>query len=130
MLLILLDLFLILIYYIIYKENLMFNEFKEFKEFIDRQKWTFAITYAQKAPHEYIVKGKLNGTDEEFDDAVKYIYDNGIPMSYFGWENKYFYMDGRLYWALDPAESPIIINREDVNEYIYSIRWRGPKKGK
>ncbi len=38
----------------------------EIREFINKQSWTFAKTYAEKAPHEYIVRGKHAGTDEEF----------------------------------------------------------------
>ena len=38
----------------------------ELKAFVDKQTWTFAKTYAQKAPHEYIVRHKHTGSDEEF----------------------------------------------------------------
>ncbi len=38
----------------------------EITDFIKKQNWIFAKTYATRAPHEYIVRGKINGTDEEF----------------------------------------------------------------
>ena len=44
---------------------------KALKDFINRQAWTFAKTYANKAPHEYIVRGRINGTDEEFMEIIK-----------------------------------------------------------
>lgn len=43
---------------------------RELREFIEKQSWIFAKTYANKAPHEYIVRGRINGTDEEFMEAV------------------------------------------------------------
>ncbi len=35
------------------------------RSFIEKQSWVFAKTYANKAPHEYIVRGRINGIDEE-----------------------------------------------------------------
>ena len=32
---------------------------KEFRDFVSEFKWTFAKTYAKKAPHEYIVLDKV-----------------------------------------------------------------------
>lgn len=43
------------------------------KDFIEKQNWIFAKTYSDRAPHEYVVRGKLNGTDEEFLEIVDYI---------------------------------------------------------
>ena len=34
------------------------------KEFIERQNWIFAKTYAHKAPHEYVVRDNVKGTDK------------------------------------------------------------------
>jgi hypothetical protein len=34
-------------------------------EFINRNEWIFAKTYADFAPHEYVVKEKLNKEDQE-----------------------------------------------------------------
>ena len=41
-------------------------ELEELRSFIDKQSWIFAKTYADRAPHEYIVRGRAAGTDEEF----------------------------------------------------------------
>ena len=51
------------------------------RDFINKQSWIFAKTYANKAPHEYIVRGRTKGTDEEFMAAVNYIQENGITSS-------------------------------------------------
>ena len=55
----------------------------EIKDFFNTQSWTFAKTYADRAPHEYIVRGKHAGTDEEFMAAVDYILANGITMYFW-----------------------------------------------
>ena len=52
----------------------------EVKAFFERQKWIFANTYAHKAPHEYIVRDNIVGTDEEFMGAVVFILKNGITI--------------------------------------------------
>ena len=60
---------------------------EELRDFINKQSWIFAKTYANKAPHEYIVRGRINGTDEEFIAAVNYIQEHGITMLYWGHPN-------------------------------------------
>ena len=72
----------------------------EIREFINKQNWIFAKTYANKAPHEYIVRGKVIGSDDEFLAAVNYIQEHGITMLYWGHPNKYIFMDGRQYWVM------------------------------
>jgi len=64
-------------------------EEQELREFINKQSWIFAKTYANKAPHEYIVRGRINGTDEEFMCMVNYIQENGITMHFWNHPNKY-----------------------------------------
>ena len=39
---------------------------EELREFFNKQKWTYAKTYADRAPHEYIVRHKHVREDEEF----------------------------------------------------------------
>ena len=34
-------------------------ELKDFADFVDRQNWIFAKTYADRAPNEYIVRDML-----------------------------------------------------------------------
>lgn len=54
----------------------------DIRRYINKQRWIFAKTYAQFAPHEYIVKGKCAGGDEEFNEAGNYILNNGMRMFY------------------------------------------------
>lgn len=97
------------------------------KEFCDKQNWIFAKTYAKKAPHEYIVRDNITGTDEEFMAVVNYIQENGITMYFWNHSNKYIFLDGRQYWVMrDNEDDPTtILNRCNLEEYILSIEWRG-----
>ena len=99
----------------------------DIKEFFDRQSWTFAKTYADRAPHEYIVRGRHEGTDAEFMDAVRYIQDAGITMYFWNHPNKYIFLDGRQYWVMQDGEDDptTIINRCNLDEYKLSITWKG-----
>lgn len=104
----------------------------DFREFINRQSWIFAKTYANRAPHEYIVRGKINGSDDEFKKAVNYIQNNGIVMYFWNHPNKYVFLDGFQYWVMRSSEDDptTILNRCNCEEYKYSIFWKGnTKKG-
>ena len=100
---------------------------EEIKEFFDKQTWIFAKTYVQKAPHEYIVRSKHVGTDEEFLSVVEYILTYGITMYFWNRPNKYIFVDGRQYWVMrDSEDDPTtIINRCNLDEYKLTITWRG-----
>lgn len=100
---------------------------QELKSFIDKQNWIFAKTYANKAPHEYVVRGKVTGTDEEFMRVVNYIQEKGITMYFWNHPNKYIYLDGHHYWVMRNNEDDptTILNRCNSDEYKYSITWKG-----
>ena len=93
------------------------------KEFFDRQKWIFAKTYADKAPHEYILRHKMNGNDEEFEQAVVYIREHGFKAKFWGNEYTYLNLDGHLYWTMgDPVNETIVLNRCNVDDYELHMR--------
>ena len=90
----------------------------DIKEFFERQNWTFAKTYAEKAPHEYIIRSKIAGNDSEFIEAVQYIRDNGIKASFWKKEHIYLYLDGMFYWTMGaPIDETIVINRCSPDDY-------------
>ena len=97
----------------------------DFSRFVESHKWIFAKTYAEKAPHEYIVKDYLN--DEEkpiFEQAVIYIRENGFPAFFGGYEHIYLYYEGHYYWTMgDPVEDTIILNRCDYS--LYEMAYKG-----
>ena len=102
----------------------------EVREFIEKQSWIFAKTYANKAPHEYVVRGRINGTDGEFMRVVNYIQENGIIMHYWNHPNRYIFVDRYQYWVMrnDEEDPTTILNRCNVDEYKYSISWKGKNK--
>lgn len=53
------------------------------RKFIANQNWIFAKTYANKAPHEYICRDDVNGTDAEFVEFVNYIRENGFVANFW-----------------------------------------------
>src|SRR5688500_12743803 len=82
------------------------------RDFIERQSWIFAKTFAKTSPHEYVVKGKLSAEDQKiFELFVIYIREHGVRKKY----KKSFYthldLDGFSYWTMGaPLEITIIIN--------------------
>lgn len=94
----------------------------EFKDFVDRQRWIFAKTYAENSPHEYIVRGQLDGTDEDFIDAVQFIRHHGFKLMY--WKSMYvvYHLEGHFYWTMgDTLDNTRILNRNDLNDYDVRI---------
>lgn len=101
----------------------------DIRDFFQKQRWIFAKTYAEFAPHEYIVKGKCNATVEEFDNAVNYILENGIRMFYYKTERKYLFIDGYFYWmCCNNDGEPIVINRCLPEDYDIVFMKRGTNK--
>ena len=99
---------------------------QELRDFISRQDWIFAKTYADRAPHEYVVRHKINGTDKEFMQIVNYIRGKGITMYFWNRPNKYIFVDGHQYWAMgDEEDKVIVLNRCDLERYKISITWTG-----
>lgn len=97
--------------------------------FFNRQHWIFAKTYADRAPHEYCLKDKVVGTDQDFVDAVNYIWDHGFTARFWHQPNTYLYLDGHLYWVMDKtAEQAVLINRSDVNDYDLVIYYKGKRE--
>lgn len=50
---------------------------EEFKTFIDENYWTFAKTYAEWAPHEYVVKDKLDEKNQALIPEVVTLLGDG-----------------------------------------------------
>ncbi len=97
-----------------------------FVEFIEKQKWTSAKTYAKTAPHEYIVRDKIVGNDEEFVNAVMTIREKGFRAKFWSKEYIYLHYNGFFYWTMgEPIERTIIINRCSKDNYELSIRFKG-----
>ncbi len=100
---------------------------EELQAFIANESWIFAKTYADRAPHEYIVRGKQVASDEDFMSVVNHIDKHGITMYFWDHPNKYIFIDGYQYWVMkDNEDDPtMVINRCNLDEYKLSIEWMG-----
>jgi len=76
----------------------------ELERFISTSKWTFAKTYAETWPHEYIVEERADG--KQFLALARHIWQRGYEGRFY--DKKQVYLDhrGHTYWRLEN-----IINR-------------------
>lgn len=83
--------------------------------FISSVTWTFAKTYAETSPHEYLI---LHKCPEEFKEDwlwfVQHIKENGYIEYYFKTPFTYLNVGEHKYWAMGyPGKPMTIINRAD-----------------
>ena len=109
---------------------------EEFKEFIERNSWTYAKTYAAFCPHEYVVKDRLS-EDEKlvFEQIVSFIREKGF-VAIYGRKgpNRYYTVDLHYYWTMgEPVEATNILNRAKITDYDFvetekglTVRYRFP----
>lgn len=98
---------------------------QDFKEFVDRQQWTYAKTYAANSPHEYIVREHFDGSQKDFANAVQFIRDHGFKLMY--WKKKYvvYHLEGHFYWTMgEPIPVTRVLNRNDLNDYEVRISFK------
>ena len=84
------------------------------KVFIKDTPWTFAKTYADTWPHEYIVQEKVD--DEFFLELANHIDTFGYEEYFYKKKMTYFDYDGYVYWHMEN-----IINRCITSE-TYWVR--------
>lgn len=101
------------------------------KAFVGAQDWTFAKTYADTAPHEYLVKTRLvSRLISEFESIVRYIRRAGFQAYYFETPGKYYVLGEHYYWTMgNPVEETTILNRAKLSDYELinnQWRWKGP----
>jgi len=80
----------------------------DFCEWIDRTTWTFAKTYADKAPHEYAVIGKPNTELIDLYKATMFIMRNGFVQMFYKTPFCAYEVGNRRYWSCLTYE---LINR-------------------
>jgi len=92
------------------------------KAFVTEEKWTFAKTYAQTWPHEYLVRERVD--EELFVQLVQHIRVHGYKGRFYDQTYTYFEEDGLVYWTMGaPVEETIIVNR-CTKEQTYEHRLR------
>ena len=77
---------------------------EELKRFITEQAWTFAKTYADTYPHEYIVEERVDA--ELYSKLANHIDTCGYTDYFYKKPVIYFDYDGYTYWHMEN-----IINR-------------------
>ena len=101
---------------------------EEFSQFIDRNKWTFAKTYAAFCPHEYVVKERLPEEEQRlFEQIVAFIREKGFTAIYGRkGPNQYYSVDDYYYWTMGaPIEETTILNRAKLSDYSFAETDRG-----
>ena len=102
----------------------------ELEQFMTEVEWTFATTYAETWPHEYIVKDRVD--QDLFKKAVIHIRKHGDLKPFYDNLFTYFEQDGLIYWTMVPprdhpdwyeVDEETIINRCPV-ECSYENRLR------
>jgi len=102
----------------------------DFRDFVNKFEWTFAKTYAKKAPHEYIVLDKVGIEHKaEFVAVARFIREAGFEAFYYNRKGYYFILDDNYYWTMDDmVEDTDLINRAKMSEYELidnSWHWKG-----
>jgi hypothetical protein len=83
--------------------------------------WTWARTYADKAPHWYVNHRSIL-TREEFQRAARVIHTFGEPCRYFASTNFYLSAGKWRWWTMDKdLDDTGIINRA-VNDRVYGVQ--------
>lgn len=100
----------------------------EIKQFINKYEWTFAKTYANTYPHEYLVLRNVKDEDKDmFYKLVNKIFDDGYEDNFYDLKNKYLIIGDHKYWSCDKTpETTILINRA-IKHIIYpEAKQHGP----
>ena len=80
------------------------------RHFVDSCQWTFAKTYADTWPHEYIVRKNVN--EDLFVRLVGHIREHGYEGRFYRMRITYFEEGGLVYWTMgSPIEETTIVNR-------------------
>ncbi len=83
----------------------------ELLELISQTTWTFAKTYANTFPHEYI---KRTDYPDLFELMKQAIVTRGYDAKFFKATYRYFHIGGYKYWG--PPKYTLILNREKLPE--------------
>jgi hypothetical protein len=82
------------------------------RSFIEGTAWTFAKTYADTWPHEYVVRTSENAP--MILALARHIFEHGTDGRFYSQIRKYHREDGKVYWSMDTtAEATTLVNRCD-----------------
>ncbi len=88
------------------------------RQFVARRRWQEAVTYREKAPHEYTIRkwepGEQAGRD--FDQFVTLIRRFGYADFYYDLRHLYWAVDEFKYWTMGwSVPETVVINRARVD---------------
>jgi hypothetical protein len=87
--------------------------------------WIWARTYAESAPHSYVVLGRTSGlTQEEFVRAGRVIHTFGRPAKFYGMTSIYLTSpDGRVkWWTMDDDVTQTSLVNQAPNDRLYGVQ--------
>ncbi len=87
--------------------------------------WTFASTYAESAPHSYVVLNRTAGmTRDDYVRAAHVISTFGQPAKFYTMTSIYLTSpDGRLkWWTMDPDLSGTTLINQATTERLYGVQ--------
>ena len=90
-----------------------------------RLEWTFARTYAETAPHSYVVLGRTDGmSKEDYVRAGRVIHTFGRPQKFYGMTSIYLTSaDGRLkWWTMDPDVVDTDLINQASTDRLYGVQ--------
>lgn len=85
---------------------------EKIEQFVENIEWTFAKTYADTAPHEYIVREKISDEDQKmFDLFATFIEKEGYDKNFYDETYRYYNFGEKRYWVMEN-----ILNRCDKKD--------------
>ena len=87
--------------------------------------WTFARTYAQTAPHSYVVLGRTVGmTKDDYVRAGRVIHTFGRPAKFFAMTSIYLTSpDGRVkWWTMDREVTETNLINQATTDRLYGVQ--------
>lgn len=107
------------------KSRLTKSDLEWWVEFAATREWTFAKTYAETAPHHYVVEGRTPGvTHEDMVRAARVIHTFGSPGKYYSLTKIYLVSpDGDFRWWTEDNHltDTTLVNRA-TTELFYGIQ--------
>ena len=87
--------------------------------------WTFARTYAQAAPHSYVVLGRTPGmTQDDYVRAARVIHTFGRPAKFYGMTSIYLKSsDGQVkWWTMDSEVTETNLINQATTDRLYGVQ--------
>ena len=95
---------------------------EEAMAFAESHRWKFATTYAQTAPHEYLVKKRLDAEGQHmFERLVQVIRTYSVVGYFYRHPNNYLILGEHYYWHMFYPDNMAVdlINRTTIDQLEY-----------